>query len=84
MCYVLKLDPSTFELSLLPSLHQERASFRAVLTQNCQYILAIGGINSHGPLSSVERFDTLTQTWTVLSSMNEPRYGHASFCCFTK
>ena len=32
---VLKLDPATLQFQSLPSLHQERANFRAVLSTNC-------------------------------------------------
>jgi len=49
------------------------------------YIYAIGGINDiDGPLSSVERFDLVTNEWSILSPMNKARYNHASITRLTK
>lgn len=82
---VWKFKPDTLEIVELPCLNVARASFRAELSENCQYIYAIGGINDkQGPLSSVERFDVVTQAWSIISPMNHARYNHASHCCLTK
>jgi len=57
---MLKFDPSTLSFTELPPMNVPRAYFKAVLSHNCQFIFAIGGINDNGLLSSVERFDLLS------------------------
>lgn len=62
-----------------------RANFTAEVSNNCQYIYVIGGLNDQdGALSSVERFDLVTHEWSILNPMNEARYNHASNTRLTK
>ena len=47
--------------------------------------LAPAGFNdTDGPLSSVERFDLVSQEWSMLTPMNKSRYNHASITRLTK
>jgi hypothetical protein len=81
---VWKIDTKTLKISQLPSMNIARASFKTVLSNNCHFIYAIGGFNdSAGPLSSVERFDLLSQSWSIISPMNHARFGHACHNCLS-
>jgi len=80
-----KLDPSTFEITCLPSMNIPRSDFTSMVSHNCNFIYAIGGLNSQqGALNSVERFDLVLQQWSFVNPMKHPRHGHASSISLTK
>ncbi len=43
-------------------------------------IVAIGGMSRDGPLSTIEQFDSITDTWVSLTDLSSPRYGVAACC----
>ena len=43
-------------------------------------IVAIGGMSRGGPLSTIEQFDSTTDTWVTLADLSSPRYGVAACC----
>ncbi|PFH37344.1 kelch repeat-containing protein [Besnoitia besnoiti] len=61
----------------LPAMRQGRASFG--VAQYRGMIFCAGGTNGVKPLSSVEMFNSLTNEWTDLPSLNEARIGATCF-----
>lgn len=45
-------------------------------------IYAIGGFDGQNYLSSVEKYDEYTNTWTMITAMNHPRCTHHSVAVF--
>lgn len=54
-----------------------RASFSAVVTEDCGRIIVLGGYNGEA-LSNVEGYDFSQSQWSKLPPLPEPRYLHCS------
>lgn len=58
-------------------MNTNRGTFSAIVSQNCNYVYAIGGFNGQ-PLDHVERFDVMHNNWEYLASMKQKRFMHAA------
>jgi influenza virus NS1A-binding protein len=58
-------------------MNTSRGTFSAIVSQNCNYIYAIGGFNAQ-PLDHVERYDSMLNTWEYLAPMKQRRFMHAA------
>ncbi|XP_076815127.1 kelch-like protein 7 [Clavelina lepadiformis] len=68
-CY----DPRNGKWKYIPRMKTRRYGLTAVVLNN--EIYAIGGRDGSNRLSSVEKYNLDTKTWTDVSCMNEERYG---------
>lgn len=85
-CFLYYIDSGTFNTT--GSMHVERAHHTAVRLSNGS-VLVIGGVTSFDDnnqpidvLRSVERYDVHTENFTVVNSLNVPRYGHKAVVGF--
>ena len=74
---VEKYDFATRRWSSVAKLNEPRCSLAAVASQDCQYIYAIGGFNG-APTDTVERYDVISNTWEVVTSMIHMRFMHTA------
>ena len=51
--------------SHLSSMNESRA-FLSLVTFNSQYIYALGGMTDYDVLQNIEKYDTLTDEWTIM------------------
>jgi hypothetical protein len=56
-------------------MHHARCTLSAVASQDCQYIYALGGFNSNS-LDLVERYNTITDEWEIMTPMQTKRFMH--------
>ena len=78
-CEMIKT--TTFERKPIPPMNERRSSFAAVLLDNSNEIVVIGGENEYGSTSSVERYSLKRKVWSFLPPMNYERVNHAA-CVF--
>ncbi len=59
------------------AMNHARCSLSAVVSPDCQYIYAMGGFDS-SPLSLVERYCVMSETWEIVTPMKHKRFMHNS------
>lgn len=63
-------------------MNTSRCTLSAVVSNDCQYIYALGGFNGNS-LDLVERYNTMTDEWEFITSMNQKRFMHEAVCLMT-
>lgn len=79
---VEKFDLQQNEWIPVKSMQKSRCTLSAVASPDFQYIYALGGFNGQS-LNLVERYDTVCDTWELITPMLEKRFMHEAVTLVT-
>lgn len=70
---VERYDPNTDSWELLANLNEGRRALSAISLEGSSSIYAIGGMNVKDCISSVEKYDISSNTWTVVGHLTSAK-----------
>jgi predicted membrane-bound spermidine synthase len=64
-------------------MNSSRCTFAAVASPDARYIYVLGGFDGNA-LRSVERYDSVSDSWENVENMNAQRYMHSAGICMIR